>query len=101
MGILYYFEKCKATFMEPFQWLLRRSPRQLLLVNNIILTICSISMTAFALYLMALFYKSVAETSPDGGASSNSSGWMQWLALAIIGISLTCVCIIGIRGELY
>ena len=94
MSLSYFFQRSAKAIIEPFQWLMNRSPRQLLLVNNTILVICSVALSAFSLYMCALFYKSVTATSNE----SSGTGWMQWGGFAIVGMSLTFVCIVGIRG---
>jgi hypothetical protein len=82
--ITFYFRKVYNT-----------SPRQLLLWNNVLLTICSTALTAFALYMCVLFYESFTE---ENSTESTGSDWIQWLGLVIVGFSLTSTCIVGIRG---
>ena len=81
--------------LKPFLWLTSYSPRELLLMNNTVLAVCSVCLLAFALYMCAIFYQSAADSYKD---ETNGNGWIQWLGLAIVGAALSFTCFVGIRG---
>lgn len=73
-------DRLKQAFVVPI--------RQLLFVNNLILALCSIVLAGFSFLVCALFYQS----------SAANSVFTNWFALGVVGLSLTSICIIGMRG---
>ncbi len=83
----YYFERITQKVRYPVHALSTTSPRKLLFGINLLLAICSVCMASFSLYLCQLLYE------PDF-----ISGWFNWLGMAIVGVCLFVVAIVGMRG---
>jgi len=56
---------------------------------NLLVAVASFALSGFSAYLIYLLYDP---------SSSGSTGWLNWVGLTILGLSLTAVCIVGMRG---
>ena len=82
------------TSLPPVRFVLGvvQSTRKLLFFNSLILAICFTAVAAFAFLISALFYQSAkAQNSQD-------TIFINWFAFGLVGISMTAICIIGMRG---
>lgn len=74
--------------------------RTLLFVLITCVTIFSMLLTSYSIYLSYLFYDPTTTTS--GNKNNNNGGGnssvLNWIGLAVVGICLMTTCIIGLRG---
>jgi hypothetical protein len=63
------------------------SPRKFLFLLIFLVAIFSLCISGFAIFLTELFY-----------TRGDPSSFINWLGLAIVGLCLTSICIIGMRG---
>lgn len=74
-------------------------PRKLLLLNNFIMAINAVALSSFAIFVCVIFYQSSARNTTDGeDKSSRFSSLYNWVALALAGLGLFTLCVIGMRG---
>lgn len=78
------------------------SHRKLLFVNNLFLFMFALSLIALSGYLSWLFY--VTSDADSNAASAqqkkdtSQTMWLNWLGLAGLGMALSAICILGMRG---
>lgn len=70
------------------------SQRKLLIFSNFILAICSLALFVFSMIVCVTFYRNT--TTADLKGSFNSL--YNWLLLALAGLCLAVICVIGMRG---
>lgn len=69
-----------------------QSPRKMLFFNSLVLAICFTGISAFAFLVCAIFYQSArAQNSQD-------TIFINWFVLGWVGILMTAICVIGMRG---
>ena len=87
MGIQYLrsVEAPRLGFMSPRKWLI---------INNFVMSICSIALFGFSVVVCGVLFAN--PTSQSAGQSYNSL--YNWLILAFVGLALTTLCIIAMRG---
>lgn len=81
------FDKITSFAAEGGGYFTVLSSRKALMILNSVLSFFSVVLAGFGLYLCTLLY------DPDFTA-----GWINWLGLSVVGISLFVVGMIGIRG---
>ena len=71
------------------------SHQKILFANNFVLALCSIFLSTYSLYICILF-SDASKSNSSGG--NDSSAYIGWLCLCIVGLALATICIIGMRG---
>lgn len=103
----YYFESITQRIHYPLHALYTTSPRKLLFGINFLLTVCSICIAGFCIYLCQLLYepKFTSGKSPSSHncflQTLNESfyiGWSNFLGMSIVSLCLVVTAIVGMRG---
>jgi hypothetical protein len=87
MSLNYYYERIKYNVQEPARFLGSTSPRKIMIGVNFAIAVLSLGLGGFSIYLSYLLYE-----------SRFLSGWVVWLGLSFVGITLAATCSIGMRG---
>lgn len=98
MGTWTLLESVLEQIIWPIRYFFNISPRNMLIVNNVVVCICSFILTFCSLYVASLFYVESSNNSTSYSTAGSNTDWITWLGLAIVGLALTVTCIIGIRG---
>jgi membrane-associated HD superfamily phosphohydrolase len=70
------------------------SQRKVLIFSNFVLAICSLALFVFSMIVCVTFYRDT--TAADLRGTFNSL--YNWLLLALAGLCLAVICVIGMRG---
>lgn len=84
----FYCERLRSCINEPARYFLTKSPRKLLFNINIFVTVLTLVLSGFSMYVSTLIYD-----------RSFIGGWADFVGVSIVSFAIALTCITGARGS--